>query len=156
MPPILHKLRHCPSCGSRSLRMAFSRDQARTPRPDQNRPFIAGEQIFPLFPTRGLKKETWVEKCLWIEVSVSKGPVAFEWEPDIFLTNCEQDCFQLFTNTWEPWTTPLCHKQTPAPTPTAVFLSGGERRMEKTDPKTIEDPKVMIHRLFTPLCRLGD
>ena len=35
-------------------------------------------------------------------------------------------------------------------------VSGGERRMEKTDPKTIEEPKVMIHRLFTPLCRLGD
>lgn len=50
----------------------------------------------------------------------------------------------------------LCHKQKPAPTPTAAFLSGGERRMEKTDPKTIEEPKVMIHRLFTPPCRLGD
>lgn len=41
------------------------------------------------------------------------------------------------------------NQQKPAPTPTAVLQPVGERRMEETDPKTIEDPKVMIHRAQT-------
>lgn len=93
------------------------------------------------------KRKVFGLRCQYV-----KDQVAFEWEPDIFLTSCGQDYFQLFTSTWVPRTTPLCHR----PTATAVSLSEGERRLEKTDPKTIEDPKVMIHRLFTPLCRLGD
>lgn len=72
---------------------------------------------------------------------------AFEWESDGFSNLSLARGCKLLT-TLSP--AEIC------PAPTAALLPGGERRKERTDPKTIEDPKVMIHRPFTLRCRLGD
>lgn len=99
-------------------------------------------------PNRELKKRDLSRECLWIEISGSK-----RW----FLSgSLWARLFPTFPRHMDANLGPVHHQQKPAPTPTAVLQPGGERRMEETDPKTIEDPKVMIHRLFTPRCRLGD
>lgn len=58
-----------------------------------------------------------------------------------------------------PWATVSPADSLPA-SPTAVFLpEGREGRTEAVDPKTIEDPKVMIHSPVhspTPQCADGE
>lgn len=61
---------------------------------------------------------------------------------------CQRSCTSIPVAS-SPWAIVSPAANLPPP-PTAVFLPGGrEGRTEAVDPKTIEDPKVMIHSPFT-------
>lgn len=97
-----------------------------------------GKQSHALLPGKGTE-----ERRLGPEKSVSNGSEFGTWFEELCASNPA-------TSTCKQPGCSVSPEDSLPPPPTAVFpLQGKEGRTEAVDPKTIEDPKVMIHRPFT-------